>query len=309
MKAQQIRILRSSGAALSAGALLASLAAAPASAATAPTGFYTGMGTCPLSSAALQSSSNGAVGCVVAVVNGGSFTIGSHVVTIPAGSPITTKFGAYWANNGPTVTFADGNTADIMSTVAPTDGKELTAAPLDVPIPGIANFWPGVTSAITQIELAGPVTDFTPLAAGENYPVFKLPIKLHLENAFLGDDCYVGSNSNPIVLQPTTGTTSPPAPNQPITGNPGTITFNNDPNGFGDAIVGFGGATLVDNSVGVPGASGCGLFGSLDWVVDLLFGLPSTPGHNTVTFNGVNTTFAVDTSISDLTSAISASEK
>ena len=296
------------GAALSAGALTASLAAVPASAASAPTGLYTGMGTCPLSSALMQSASNGAVGCVVAVVNGGSFTIGSQVVTIPASSPITTKFGAYWPNNGPTVSFADGNTADILSTVPPTDGVELTGAPIDVPIPGIANFWPGVTSAITQIELAGPITNFTPLAAGENYPVFQLPIKLHLENAFLGSNCYVGSNSAPIVLQPTTGTTSPPAPNTPITGNPGTISFDNDPNGYGDAIVGFSGATLVDNSLAVPGANGCGPFGLFDGIVDSLFGLPSAAGHNTVTFNGVNTTFAVDSSISDLASAIKASE-
>jgi len=301
--------LRTAAAALGAGSLLAALGAAPASAASAPTGLYTGMGTCPLSSSALQDPNNGAVGCVVAVVNGGSFTIGSHVVTIPASSPVTTKFGVYWPNNGPTATFPDGNSTEIFSTVAPTDGKELTAAPLDVPIPGIANFWPGVTSAITQIELAGPITDFAPLAAGESYPVFKLPIKLHLENAFLGPNCYVGSNSAPIVLQPTTGTTTPPPPNKPITGDPGSINFNNDPNGFSDAIVGFTGATLVDNSLSVPGASGCGPLGAFNWIVNLLFGLPSAAGNNTVTFTGVNTTLAVDTDIKDLTGAIAASEQ
>lgn len=303
------RRLRAGAAALGAGSLIAALGAAPASAASAPGGPYAGMGTCPLSSSALQAPDNGAVGCVVAVVNGGSFTIGSQVVTIPATAPVTTKFGVYWPDNGPVVSFPDGNSAEVFSTVAPTDGGELTAAPIDVPIPGIANFWPGVTSAITQIELAGPVTDFTPLAAGESYPVFKLPIRLHLENAFLGPNCYVGSSSAPILLQPTTGTTSPPPPNKPITGDPGTIGFGNDPNGFGDAIVGFTGATLVDNSLAVPGANGCGPFGGFDWIVDLLFGLPSAAGHNAVTFRGVNTTLAVDSSISDLTGAITASEK
>lgn len=313
MTNHRIRVMTSAAAA--AGLLAAGLCAAPASAATAhmaakaqPTGLYAGMGTCPLSSPALQNTDNGAVGCVVAVVNGGSFAIGGQTVTIPASNPVTTKFGVYWPNNGPTVTFPDGNTAEIFKTVAPTDGKELTAAPLDVPIPGISNFWPGVTSAITQIELAGPITDFTPLAAGESYPVFKLPIKLHLENAFLGPNCYLGSSSHPIVLQPTTGTTSPPPPNQPVTGDPGTITFDNDPNGFSDAILGFDGATLVDNAVGVPGASGCGPFGSFDWIVDLLFSLPSAAGHNAVTFAGVNTALAVDGSVSDLSGAIAASE-
>ena len=136
-----------------AGALLLAVAGAgPVSAATAPTGIYSGMGTCPLASAAMQDPNNGAVGCVVAVVNGGSFTIGGTVVTIPASSPITAKFGALWPNNGPVVTFPDGSAAEVFSTVAPTDGKELTAAPIDVPIPGLANFFPGVTSAITQVE-------------------------------------------------------------------------------------------------------------------------------------------------------------
>jgi hypothetical protein len=302
------RRLRVTAATLGAGALLAAVGTAPASAASAPTGLYAGMGTCPLSSSALQNPDDGAVGCVVAVVNGGSFTIGSQVVTIPSSSPVTTRFGVYWPDNGPTVSFPDGNSAEIFSTVAPTDGRELTAAPIDVPIPGISNFWPGVTSAITQIEPAGQISDFTPLAAGESYPVFKLPIRLHLENAFLGPVCYVGSAGAPIVLEPTTGTTSPPPPNKPITGDPGSINFANDPHGYSDAVLGFTGATLVDNSVGVPGANGCGPFGSFDWIVDLLFGLPSAAGHNAVSFTGVNTTLAVDTSISDLTGAITASE-
>jgi hypothetical protein len=177
-----------------------------------------------------------------------------------------------------------------------------------VAIPGLANFWPGVTSAITQIELAGPVTDFAPLAAGEDYPLFQLPIKLHLENVFLGPNCYVGSDSAPVVLQPTSGTTNPPAPNKPVSGNPGTISIQADPNGFSDAVVGFSGASLVDNSFAVPGASGCGLFGLFDPVIDSLFGLPSAAGHNTVTFASVQSSIAVDSSASDLAGAIAASE-
>jgi hypothetical protein len=40
-----------------------------------------------------------------------------------------------------------------------------------------------------------------------------LPIRVHLENATLGNNCYVGSFTNPIVLHLTAGTTSPPPPN------------------------------------------------------------------------------------------------
>jgi len=300
-----------SAAAGCAGALLLALGTAgPAAAATAaraqPGGFYTGMGTCPTSSPQMQNADNGAVGCVVATIGGGSMTIGG--VTVPLTSAITTKFGIDWANNGPSVTFPDGNEASIFSTVAPTDGNELSSAPLDVPIPGLANYFPGVTSAIVQVQLAGPITAFTPLATGENYPLFQLPLEFHLLNVFLGLNCYVGTSGDPILLQPTTGTTSPPAPNQPISGDTGTVSLSSDPTGHQDLLAGFSGATLVDNSFAVPAATGCGIAGSLDWLVDLLFGLGSGAGHNTATLTGVNANIAIDTSLSDLTGAIAASE-
>lgn len=305
-----MQVLRIFGVGSACAALLA-LGALPASAtvrsAAQPTGLYTGMGTCPLHSAALQDTNNGEVGCVVATIGGGSVTIGS--ITVPLTSTMTAKFGAYWPDNGPTVTFADGNSAEVFTTAAPTDGDELSSAPLDVPIPGLANWFPGVTSAIVQVQLAGPITDFTPLADGEDYPLFKLPLKFHLMNLFLGSDCYVGSSADPILLEPTTGTTAPPSPNQPITGSAGTVSLNSDPNGYSTLVVGFSGASLVDNAFAVPAASGCGVAGSLDWLVDSLFGLGSAAGHNTAILSNVDTTLAADSSITDLTNAITASEQ
>jgi hypothetical protein len=306
-----MRALRNRATATAAGALLLALGVTgPAVAAThsssAPTGLYSGMGTCPLTSNALQDPDNAEVGCVVASIAGGSMTIGG--VTVPLTSALTAKFGIDWPQNGQSVTFPDGNTASIFDTVAPTGGDELSSAPLDVPIPGLTNYFPGVTSAIVQVQLAGPITGFTPLADGENYPLFQLPLSFHLLNLFLGADCYIGTSSDPILLQPTAGTTAPPAPNTPITGSPGTVSLNSDPNGYSDFIVGFSGATLVDNSFSVPAATGCGLGGSLDWLVDLLFGLGSAAGHNSASLTGVNTSLAVDSSISDLASAIQASE-
>ncbi|NUR25201.1 MAG: hypothetical protein HOV83_05025 [Catenulispora sp.] len=295
-------------AAVAAACVVVAATASPAAATTGqPSGPYTGMGTCPTSNAVMQNPDNAIVGCVVATIGGGGFTVGSTKVNFS--SPMTVKFGIYWSATGPTVTFPDGTTAALFSTAAPTDGKELTASPLDVPIPGLSNFWPGVTSAIVLIEPAGPVTAFAPLSAGENYPLFKLPVKLHLLNAFLGLNCYVGSNSSPIVLSPTSGTTSPPPPNKPITGDPGTITIDADPNGFGTSVIGFSGATLVDNALPVPGAHGCGLFDSADWIVNSLFGVPSAAGHNTLTLSGVGSTIAVDPSVSDLINAINATRK
>ena len=74
-------------------------------------------------------------------------------------------------------------------------------------------------------------------------------------------------------------------------------------------MVGFAGATLNDNALPVPGANGCGLFGSANWIVNLLFGLPSAAGHNAITLSSVTTALAVDSSDSDLINAINATRK
>lgn len=294
--------------AVAAAVALVAVAATPSAAATGqPSGPYTGMGTCPTSSTQMQDPDQAVVGCVVATIGGGGFTVGSTRVNFS--SPMTVTFGVTWAKGGPTVTFPDQTTAELFSTVTPTDGEELRAGPLDVPIPGLSNFWPGVTSAIVLIEPAGPITDFAPLSAGENYPLFRLPIKMHLLNAFLGPDCYVGSDSTPIMLSPTAGTTDPPPPNQPVKGSSGTISLARDPDGFAANIVGFSNATLDDNALPVPGATGCGLFGTADWIVNSLFGLPSAAGHNAITLSSVTTSLAVDFSDSDLTNAINATRK
>ncbi|WP_228561920.1 hypothetical protein [Catenulispora rubra] len=295
-------------AAFAAALVFAAVAASPSAAATGqPSGPYTGMGTCPTSSTQMQDPNQAVVGCVLATIGGGGFSVGSTQVNFS--SPMTVTFGVTWAKGGPTVTFPDKTKAQLFSTVTPTDGTELQASPLDVPIPGLSNFWPGVTSAIVQIELAGPIANFAPLSAGENYPLFQLPIKLHLMNLFLGPDCYVGSDSAPIVLSPTAGTTSPPPPNQPVKGSTGTISIGRDPNGFRPTIVGFNGATLNDNALSVPSAHGCGLFDTADWIVNLLFGLPSAAGHNAITLSSVTTALAVDNSDSDLINAINATRK
>jgi hypothetical protein len=111
----------------------------------------------------------------------------------------------------------------------------------------------------------------------------QLPIKVHLENTtgVLGKNCYVGSNSAPIVLNLTTGTTAPPAPNKPITGKPPALVFEPvfEIQKANDGI-------YVDNSFAAPGANGCvlTLFGfipiSINGLVNSQSGLPSAAGKN-----------------------------
>ncbi|GIF41467.1 hypothetical protein [Actinoplanes xinjiangensis] len=280
-------------------------AATPASAA-APGGAYAGLDECPLTSAVMMDPANLQVGCVRSVTNSGSITIGS--TTVEFGSPITVQFGVYWPAGAPVREFPDGSVANVYSTVLAPGGKTLVARPLEVTVPGIVNFLPGVTSVFAQVELAGPITEFIPLATGANTPVFVLPIKLKLKNALFGNRCYIGSDTNPIRFRPTTGTTSPPAPNGPVTGDPGTLNIVADPNGYQTLGVGFTGATLVDNAYAVPKATGCGLIpGSLDPLINLAFGLPSAAGRNAVTFSANDTAFAVSPSLDDLNQALAAS--
>ncbi|GIF14870.1 hypothetical protein [Actinoplanes teichomyceticus] len=299
--------LRSLLATVAAAATILAVTANPAHAA-APGGAYAGMQNCPLSAPAMTDPTHLQVGCVYSVTHGGSVTIGSNVV--PLTSPITLQFGVYWPASAPVREFPDGTVANVYSTVPAAGGKTLVARPLQVSIPGIANIIPGVTSVFAKVELAGEITDFVPLATGENTPVFVLPVKLHLYNALFGARCYIGSDSNPIRFSPTTGTTSPPAPNRPVTGDAGTITIEPDPNGFQTLGVGFRGARLVDNAYAVPRANGCGLLpGSLDALINLAFGLPSAGGRNAVEFSGNDTGFAVSPSLDDLDRALAASAR
>jgi hypothetical protein len=130
-----------------------------------------------------------------------------------------------------------------------------------------------------QTELAG-----TPKV---NSPEdLELPIKVHLINGALGNNCYVGSTANPIKLHLITGTTAPPPPNKPITGKEPTYVFNPTLE-----IISATGGVLVDNSFSAPGASGCvlTLFGfipiSINGLVNSQSGLPAAAGTNETTQN------------------------
>jgi hypothetical protein len=127
-----------------------------------------------------------------------------------------------------------------------------------------------------------------------------LPVRVHLKNPLLGGHCYIGSESSPIQLHLTTGTTSPPAPNKPIKGKLGAAVEEEEK---GDQLLAVTDNSLVDNSFSVPVAEGCGGFFSflIDPIVDSKLGLPSAAGKNTAVLNG---TLKTATS-----SAVVASEK
>ena len=109
----------------------------------------------------------------------------------------------------------------------------------------------------------------------------ELPIKVHLVNAALGNNCYVGSVTNPIRLNLTTGTTSPPPPNKPISGIEPPFEYDE-----ATEVIYFKNGKYVDNSFAAPGATGCvlTLFGfipiSINGLVNTQSGLPAAAGTN-----------------------------
>jgi hypothetical protein len=253
------------------------LFAAPSAWATThhPTGELAPFADCPLSNP------NTTV-CNVGKTEGGEITIGSQKV--PITNPILIQGGVH----------IEGSTDQFIGAE---DGNTLSKSPQKVPgglldfvkCNEISNFIEriacelvfenGTTGVTATTELAAPASSigisFDNLFFGIGTGL-SLPVKVHLENPLFGSQCYVGSNANPIVLALTTGTTSPPPPNKPIKGSPGTQEQT-------EHVLTISNSVLVNNSFSAPAAEGCGgIFSFLiDPIIDAKLGLPSAAGHNT----------------------------
>lgn len=137
-----------------------------------------------------------------------------------------------------------------------------------------------LTGANVTLELAQAASNIeiglANLTAGEGLAL-KIPIKVHLENPFLGKSCVIGSIGKPLIWELTTGTTAPPEPNPPITGNPSESEELLEE----EQILKLNGNVLVDNEWSAPNADGCGapLGFLVDPIVDLQFGTTAA-GHN-----------------------------
>jgi hypothetical protein len=268
-----------------AAALMAPLAtlglAAPAMA--APKGEFAQFAQCPLSVSNLTQ-------CILAKTFSGEFTIGT--TTVPINKTITLQGGDILNESTGTFSF-----------VGAANGETLSKTPLNVPggLLGIIapSGWPkwlqelfnefinnGITGVTATNELAKPASSIgiNPFALLEGSgTALQLPLKVKLGNAFLGNNCYIGSSSNPVIVNLTSGTTNPPKPNKPISGKVGELEFK-----AGGEILIDKNNSLVDNAFAAPGAEGCGgIFSFLiDPAVNAKLGLPSAAGHNTAILNG-----------------------
>jgi hypothetical protein len=258
---------------------VASLALA-ATASAKLTGEFTRFANCPYKNPEASK-------CIVSTTESGEVVLGSKKV--PIVNPVVLQ-GAY--------TFGNEVTGD-SKFLAATNGITLSKAGQPVPggLAGLVNckeisnfilrglcevtFENGLTGLNSVLELARPASEIVVNEnnlGGEIGTALKLPVKIRLENPFLGESCYVGSSSNPVYWKLTSGTTNPPAPNKPITGTVGELEVLE-----GGSIIETKGTKLVDNAWSAPGASGCGGIFSfiLDPIVNASAGLPAAAGKNT----------------------------
>jgi hypothetical protein len=106
-----------------------------------------------------------------------------------------------------------------------------------------------------------------------------LPVRIRLNNPFLGNRCYIGSEPTPLQLQLTEGETHPPAGFKPLHGHLGTPETLTEK---GELALRLRGVSLVDNTFPVPAAEGCGIFRSL---VDSRLKIPNKAGENAAVLN------------------------
>lgn len=248
-----------------------------------PTGEYAQFAECPLSQPTIAF-------CLFAESNGGFFQIGNK--NVPLKNPVVLQGGLEFNEAETEVAFVGAENGESLVKAA----QPVPGGLLGVEAP---SWWPqylrelfneyinnGLTGVTATVELAGPASAVTvnPSALlSETGVALGLPTKIKLSNAFLGNNCYIGSNASPVQINFTTGKTSPPPPNEPIHGSAGTYTENE-----AGTIATISGGSLVNNSFAAPGAHGCGgLFSFLvDPFVNSLVGLPSPAGTNTAILEG-----------------------
>lgn len=246
-----------------------------------PKGEFAIFKDCPLSNATVEN-------CIFAETKSGEFTVGKRAV--PISKTINLQGGFKGA--GEAIEFIGAEDGNTLSKVAlPVPGGLLNVvAPEFLPkfLQEIFNNFinEGITGVTATTELAAPASHIglnTENLLFEKGTALSLPVKIKLDNTFLGSGCFVGSNAAPIVINFTTGTTSPPAPNKPIKGAAGTFEPNEE-----FTLITLNGGRLVNNSFAAPGAEGCGGFLSflIDPAVNGALGLPAAAGHNTAILEG-----------------------
>lgn len=251
-----------------------------------PTGDFVNFGNCPQKVTGVNL-------CVFAQTSSGEFKI--KKTEVPITKTITLQGGIILNEETGSETWVNAaNGAETLSKTPQTvpGGLLKILAPefLPEPLKKIFNEFinKGPTGVNATAELVGAITiNRVGLLTGAP-DALDLPVRVRLENEFLGPKCYVGSSSKPVNLELTTGTTSPVLPNEPITGSVGEPELKDE----GNLLI-LRKNSLVNNTFAAPTSEGCGsqiffgLFtGLIDSAVNSELELPSVSGNNTAILKG-----------------------
>jgi hypothetical protein len=251
-------------------------------------GNYTKFAQCPFSNLEVKK-------CIYSTTESGEVILGNKKVPIVNPAVLQGGYGEP-DEEGNAKLFAAANGVTLSKAPQPVPGglagiincKEISNTLLRISCE--VTFENGLTGLDSTLELARPASEVIVNEnhlGGEEGVALKMPVKIHLENPFLGSSCYVGSSSTPLIWELTTGETNPPPPNTKIKGSAGAIEFLEE-----GRILEAKGAKLVDNAWSAPGATGCGGFLAeliLDPIINTAAGLPAAAGRNTAILN--NTVF------------------
>jgi len=258
-----------------------------------PKGIYKSFTNCPLNNPLMHeagqlsaaNSFGGFAACVAGNAVTGSITLGN--ITTPVTEPVNVQFGFAWQpdNAGypqPAYPPLAGESA-ILKTKADLIPEALTTAlscdtATDATIQNICQTAEANGGAYNQVyalaQEAGQLSNFNLLA-------WTQPVKFKLINPLLGNNCYIGTDSDPVVLNPSLSV-----------GPGGGLALLNDPQPTvhpDSEVLEITGASAGDNTFSAPGVIGCGPGGvsnvPVDEALNASSGLPAASG-NSLTLTG-----------------------
>jgi len=244
-----------------------------------PKGEFSNFGECPLSQATIE-------WCAYSKSSRGSFTIGKK--TVPLVNPVTLQ-GGYEGEPEALQFYGAENGETLSKTPQPVPGG-LTGITAPTWWPGFIQTWfnnlinEGFTGVTATVELTGPSKGLTKVKLNTTNLLFEegialgLPAKIKLTNSILGSNCYIGSETEPVPLNFSSGTSGS------LTGNAGTFTHNAE-----FSLLTFSGGKLVDGTYAAPHTYGCGgIFSFLvNPLVESILGVPAASGKNSAVLEGV----------------------
>ncbi|MGV9290156.1 hypothetical protein [Streptomyces sp. NPDC003719] len=226
--------------------------------------------------------------CVVSTSASGSIKLGNTTVTT---GRTNLQIGVVQNSDGSSSVVAPAGGALVADSATVPGGLLGLMCPSS--IPGITAICEQLNNSslnkiTATVESVGAPYDFDQTAGIlTDLPIVAIPVRIHLENPFLGSKCYIGTAANPIVLRPRN--LEFPEFGMSFFQGDGTVADDGEM-----SRINLTGATQNDSTFAVPGASGCGLglLGLIDAAVNAKTGLPSAAGKNSVTLGNSQTHLA-----------------